>query len=520
MSYWNNLKKSALLGTEKMPLQAELLPPSIREILDKTNKNDQEGYFLKAAIMVMAYEKAGQSPENVILPEFRPAEQETQDFCSNEAVFVLKTIIQAENFNVFLFDKFLDKCIERKWVLPENILVEVFNKTPAKNLAKVHEIIGTRGRWLTQFNESWQMQEKVLDPKTIWEEGKPSERKALFVKLRAESPSEALELLKQSWEQESANDRKEFINQLVTNISIADEDFLNEKYEELSASKANQKPVTLEILRSINLLRVMIHGSKLGQMIFQKLTFYIEQKKGFLGIGNSTKIEFPKNEDDFWNGNNMNQLFGFDKLSSAKGISDAQYWFGELVRYLHPQYWLDFFNNDIKRTIAFFKDTKTDKQKDQTTFLFQFSHAMQLATSTQIADFFDELSSDAKSTNWIDLIQKLPTQTKEKIIIQNISLDFHSVKELMKIQNEDWSDNFSHLVMKALVSEVQKNNPYVLSEKDFVNRLSSNLSLKIKDNILNFANSFTHDWQKNYWQQTFSENLLRQLDIKEAISKI
>lgn len=520
MSYWNNLKKSALLGTEKMPLQAESLPPIIKEKLDKTNKNDHEGYLLKAAAMVMIYEKAGQSPDNVTLPEFAPAEEETQDFCSNEAIFALKTTTQSDNFNVYLFDYFIDKCIEKNWVLPENQLVEVLNKTNTKTLPKVHKILGARGKWLTQFNEAWQIQDKAVDQKTIWEEGKPSERKTLFARLRAEAPNEALDLLKQSWEQESANDRKDFINQLVTNISITDEEFLTEKYEELSTSKSNQKPITVEIIRNINLLRLMIHNSSFGQEVFQKISTYIEQKKGFLGLGNSTKLNLPKNEDDFWNGNAMHQLFGFDKLSSAKGISDAQYWFGELVRHLHPQYWSDFFENDYKKIIVFFKDANGSKQKDKTSFLYQFSHAMQMADSIQIISFFDALTADAKDINWIDLVQKLPAQTKEKIIIQHVNLDFHSLKELMKTSTEDWSDNFSHTVMKALISEMERNNYYALSEKDFVNRLGRNLSLKAKNNIIDYGKSLSQDWQRNYWQSTFSESILKQLDLKEEISKI
>ena len=520
MNYWNNLKKSALLGTEKMPLQAEVLPQAVREILDKTNINDREGYLLKAAAMVMVYEKSGQSPDNIILPEIAPAETENKVFCSNKAVFVLKSIIQSESFNAYLFDYFLDKCIEKNWVLPENMLVQVLNKTNTKALPKVHQVLGVRGKWLTQFNESWQIQDKTTDQKIIWEEGKPTERKTLFVNLRITSPAEALDLLKQSWEQESANDRKDFINHLTTNISIADEEFLNEKYTELSTSKSNQKPITVEMLRSINVLRLMIHKSTFGQEIFQKISSYIEQKKGFLGLGSSTKINLPKTEDEFWNGNTMHQVFGFDKLSSTKGISDAQYWFGELARHVHPQYWLGFFENDFKRIIAFFKDSEGNNQKSKVPFLYQFSHAMQVADNALIEAFFAALPTDTNDINWVNLVQKLPVQTKEKLIVQHVNLDFSSLKELMKTSTESWSDNFSNLAMKALVEEMGRNNYYALSEKDFVHRLGRNLSLKIKNNIVDYGKNFTQDWQRNYWQSTFSESVLRQLDLKEEISTI
>jgi hypothetical protein len=193
---------------------------------------------------------------------------------------------------------------------------------------------------------------------------------------------------------------------------------------------------------------------------------------------------------------------------------------GEFVRYFHPQYWLDLFENDFKKIIVFFKDAESGKQKDKTSFLYQFSHAMQIADSTQIISFFDALPADSKDINWIDLVQKLPAQTKEKIIIQNVSLDFQSLKELMKTSTEDWSDNFSHTVMKALVSEMERNNYYALSEKDFVNRLGRNLSLKITNNIIDYGKSLSQDWQRNYWQSTFSESILKQLDLKEEISKV
>ncbi len=520
MTYWNNLKKSALLGTEKMPLQAELLPQAVRAILDKTNINDREGYLLKAAAMVMIYEKSGQSPDNITLPEIAPANVENNTFCSNKAVFVLKSIVQSENFNPYLFDYFLDKCIERNWVLPESLLVEVLNKTNKKDFSKVYQVLGVRGKWLTQFNESWQIPDTATDQKMIWEEGKPAERKTLFANLREASPVEALDLLKRSWEQESANDRKDFINLLATNISIADEEFLNEKYDELSTSKSNQKPITVEMLRNINMLRLMIYGSTFGQEIFQKISSYIEQKKGFLGLGSSTKINLPKTEDDFWNGNAMHQLFGFDKLSSTKGISDAQYWFGELARYIHPQYWLDFFDNDFKKIIVFFKDAEGSNQKSKIPFLYQFSHAMQVADNTLIEAFFTALPADTNDINWVNLVQKLPTQTKERVIVKHVNLDFSSLKELMKTSTESWSENLSHLALKALVDEMGRNNYYALSEKDFVNRLGRNLSLKIKDNIADYGKNLTQDWQRNYWQSTFSESILRQLDIKEEISNI
>ena len=145
---------------------------------------------------------------------------------------------------------------------------------------------------------------------------------------------------------------------------------------------------------------------------------------------------------------------------------------------------------------------------------------MQIADNALIEAFFAALPTDTNDINWVNLVQKLPVQTKEKLIVQHVNLDFSSLKELMKTSTESWSDNFSNLAMKALVEEMGRNNYYALSEKDFVHRLGRNLSLKIKNNIVDYGKNFTQDWQRNYWQSTFSESVLRQLDLKEEISTI
>ena len=518
---WNELIKTALLGTEKLPLQESIMPQAIKNILDKTANDDAEGKFLKATALVWTYTQAGQSPMQVILPEIAPAPTETQQFLSQEANIILKTLLNTDNFNPYLFEFFLDKCLENQWVIPENKLVEVLSMTDKNLQTKTKQVIGKRGLWLSQFNQAWQwLDAENISENEIWEEGKSSERRTFFANLRAKNPQKAIEILEASWQQASAKDRKDFINLLESNLSNADEPFLNAVADELAQSKT-PKPVTLETLQAINLLRLKIPNSIFGQQIFDKIATYIQQKKGILGIGASLKLALPKDEDSFWNGTQMNQNFGFDKLSSAKGVSDAEYWFGELLRHLNPSFWINYFGGDIPKALSFLLSADGMTKQNKSLYIYQFSEALQWADTPIIQLFFREAKDQIKDTRWKNLVKRLPITQQENIIQKYISVDFQTLNaNLLENTQEEWSQEFSRFIIKALVAEMQKSSYYGFSDKDFINRLSCKLSLKIKSEISEAGKQMNQEWQRNYWENTFAENLLKQLNLKEEINKI
>lgn len=522
MTHWNILKKTALLGTEKMPLAIETLPFSVQKAIENIDKSDPEGLFLKASAMLFAYSKAGQSAAKVTLPEFSLMADETQRVCANDVKMLWKKVLDNEPFNVYLYEYLIDKCIDNQLIVSDDLLVDVLSKSTKKLLPKVHQVVGVRGKWLSQFNEAWQL--KVLEEKqSVWEEGKPTERKEFFSRLRTENPEEALALLWQSWENESAKDRKDLLALLAINIATTDESFLNEKHQELTASKANQKPVTLETIQLINELRLMIKNSAFGQTVFEELKNCIEKKKGILnaiGLGGSYQLNLPKQETNFWNGNYMNQTFGFDKISSQKGVSETEYWLGELLRIVHPNYWIEFFEGDVKRMISFFADAENVRKKDKPAYVYSLSQAMQMADSEQIKIFLENTTKS--EIKWVELLNRLDNATQEQFLMQYFELNLASIKTLIAndIQN-NWSLVFSRLVVQTLFKEMQGSNYYYLfSDKDFINRLARKLAVKTKDMVLPLEKELQQDWQKNYWVSHFAEPIIKQLEIKEEIEKI
>ena len=328
MFHWELLKKTALLGTERHPLATEALPASIQGILSKSNKNDAEGYFLKAAAVLYNYNRAGKNPAKITLPNLALEDAETSTYCPPKTVALWKKVLDLSPANPYLLELLLQNCHQKQWVLTDDLLVNALNNTPKQLLPQLHLLLGVRGKWLTQFNESWQITDASLSI-TQWEEGKIAERKAYLSELRLQNPAEALSLLAQAWPSESAKDRKSLLSTLKIGLSANDEPFLEEIHNELTKNLTSPKPVTLETIHLINELRLSIQGSRFGKEVAEQMTKCITKKKGLLSaIGFSSanyQLQLPESETSFWNGDEMNRRFGFDKLSSQKGVSDSEY---------------------------------------------------------------------------------------------------------------------------------------------------------------------------------------------------
>src|SRR5262249_25300614 len=86
-------------------------------------------------------------------------------------------------------------------------------------------VLGKRGVWLAQQNPEWNYVASTSD-ESAWETGNRAAREAFLQKLRTIDPAQARELLATTWHQEAPEDRADFIAVLRTNLTLADELFL------------------------------------------------------------------------------------------------------------------------------------------------------------------------------------------------------------------------------------------------------------------------------------------------------
>ncbi|WSG17506.1 DUF5691 domain-containing protein [Nonomuraea sp. NBC_01738] len=91
--------------------------------------------------------------------------------------------------------------------------------------AHIGRLAGRRGRWLAGRNPAWAY---LLEEPTgeTWELGSPADRRAYLRRLRDEDPDAARGLLESTWEQETPDDRAEFVEVLAAGLGMADEPFL------------------------------------------------------------------------------------------------------------------------------------------------------------------------------------------------------------------------------------------------------------------------------------------------------
>lgn len=496
--YWSHLKKTALLGTTKMPLQLELLPEPIQKAL--ANEKNTEDIFLKASSMTLLHEKAGTMPEKVTFPNQAFSETETSSYCSKNLHALWKGFLNEEKVNHYLIEHLLLQCTQHQLIVQDSLIVPILNKFFSKFRSKLYPIIGKKGLWLTQFNPDWQDKVLVDD---VWTEGKPSARKLYFGKLRKEKPQEALALLEASWSTETGKDLKDFLNEFFHRLSSHDLDFLDKVYEELTQIK-KPKDITYDTLKVILRLKLGIYGcdwaNKVAAYIKPLLPKYLESNKK------------TKEVAEFWEETKLREILGIEQISSYRGVSDELYWTSEILTYLHPQYIIDYFDNDIQALTQKFGDTP------ESVLLNAFTKSMKLATPEQIDIFLS--SCDFSKYAWFDLVQLLSLERQEAIIMQSDCVDLAILKDFILLNpHQEYSIKFSKFVLPVLASViVHPLNYYTLMyEYDLMNALGRCLSTKLLKQLDNYPEPIQTDAHKNMWTRAVASPLKSSLYYKEMI---
>ena len=109
------LINTALLGTDKLSFDENLLPVSIQEALKNINVSDKEARFLKTAALITVYQDAGSLPSRFlgVLPTENIAE--TLPFASEKLSSVVNDIAEVQyHLRTDLFDLWFDTLITRQ----------------------------------------------------------------------------------------------------------------------------------------------------------------------------------------------------------------------------------------------------------------------------------------------------------------------------------------------------------------------------------------------------------------------
>jgi hypothetical protein len=211
---WSELVSTALLGTGRRDATA-------RAPLDVARETPEEQLLARAAVTAV-YRHAGARPVSGLRP-LEPARPETIPRCSAGAASRLETILGGEFGGVL--DEWLDLAQRHGVRAPEELLPALLSAGRARHDRReaALAVSGERGPWLALLDDSltWA---SVDDH--AWHTGNLDSRRAWLRERRATDPGAARDALEETWASEDPRTKGVLLWELVTNLSAADEPFL------------------------------------------------------------------------------------------------------------------------------------------------------------------------------------------------------------------------------------------------------------------------------------------------------
>ena len=149
---WKQLVKTALLGTERSTLTAEM-----QEALTAKGINTGQE-ITKTILEAVAYyaplQKAGWQPKEWNGELLTPSKEISQQACSNKSRQHLATILEK---HPKLIPEFIEGMQANKKCIPPELLPPLFEKSLKEETlwSQLENSIGERGKWLLPLNPAW-----------------------------------------------------------------------------------------------------------------------------------------------------------------------------------------------------------------------------------------------------------------------------------------------------------------------------------------------------------------------------
>jgi hypothetical protein len=279
MNIWEQLVKTALLGTEKGSLSEE----TQRKLLEKgigLNVSPEQ-QLLEGLTYVHQLKRAAQKLSSYD-GDLTEQAQADQNYCSPKSMRILAEILEGP------YEKALKEFVwyarkSDKTLTPE-VLPELFYRSVSDKLVWefIQPLIGNRGEWLLSLNPDWQVlsHNKAVD---FWQHASQQERLAILRFLRATDPVQAIAVLESTWAKDSHTDRKAFLEVLERNLSKSDESFLEKSL------KDSRK----EIREKASELLLKIQDSAYCKRMIKRAQEWIALTKD-----GGIEVEIPENPDD------------------------------------------------------------------------------------------------------------------------------------------------------------------------------------------------------------------------------
>lgn len=438
MQIWDEIINIAMLGTDKRTLGAGKWPPELVEaaVLIQQSTTDKEEQFLQTAALAYNYRQCGVLPLQKEGVTVTRAGAEEKQYCSPLAMQTLQDILDAESNSLLQF--WLQQCHSKGWVVTPELVPLLLNvgiqQKKLQNL--IVACCGKRGEWVSRFNPEWNFSTAATDEE-LWQTGSLEQRKMVLEQILKADRSTARKWIQQTWHQEDANAKVEFLSLLGIDIDEDDIEFL----ESLSKEKSKKvKDIALWLLKQIPASSIV----QLYQQVLQKAVI-VKREKSMLGMVShkGIQIQLPADLDE--------GIFktGIDKLSNNKEYTDDEFIVLQLMQAAPPSFWETHLQNTPDAIIQLW-------QKDET--------AKKLLPSLvqAVVAFKDQRWATAFMKNsavfYIDIIPLLPVNEQEFYSIKFMDQFAENIIEHAIKREDAWSVGLTMAIFKYTAKNIYQYN--------------------------------------------------------------
>ncbi len=454
----NLIKDVVLIGTDRKPLDTEVLPERIRALISADASKEQK---LLAAISYLHFYENHGNTSTLSIDNLSEPVDEIQEDTPDEVNVVLEEILKLDHLiKNSLLKEWLKMIDASTYKIPARFVLEILNTTSSFSVAdrkRVHHNIGNRGRYLLELYPMAAFE--FSESADQWTLGKIAERKVYFESLRKLDRSRAIDLLQQDWKELNLKEKIAFLTVIQDTLHPQDLDFLAKRYhEEFENTPAKKVGVKTLKLMLVGMLCQLDYSPILKQ-IKGELQQYVSVKgKGLLGgvLGGKTKkINLPQQTDEFWNGENLNSRYGFEQKNANPTLFDYDpiYWMSTMIAYFPFKLWCDLLEKDQKATMTYLLTYSSflTKIKGEKISVFR-SSLIAYGQNYKEQSFIENLMKIIEGNDVEALLPLMSQPNFEAYLLKHKRFDFHLLISRSENAEHQWSPQFS----KKCVSELLK----------------------------------------------------------------
>ncbi|HYE62921.1 MAG TPA: DUF5691 domain-containing protein [Phycisphaerales bacterium] len=326
-------------------------------------------------------------------------------------------------------------------------LLEWWSRQPRRSEA-VFAATGARGQWLASLNPEWRKPVAVTavpaHADELWQTGTGAERAALLTTIRRHDPARALGLVRSTWADDGADDRRRFIDALLADASMLDEPFLESALDDRAKS----------VRRAAAAALITIQGSRLRARMtaLARTIIKADKKKGALTSGVVITLARPAEYDQAWDRD------GIEEQPSGGGGKRA-WWTRQVLAGADLKVWTEVSGLPPERVL------ESLDQDDVTDALDAITRAAQLARSPEWAGPVARtvLALEPKKVLELTTLWPLLTQDDQEALVSRIieapKLTFYDVLAALAALPGPWSPALSTRILALFQKHATSKKP-------------------------------------------------------------